>query len=90
MSLLIHTGIRRRGRNPGSEQPGHTDRAELVLSPEQQDRLRAAGFGADGPALDFEDPAVRADLVRALIACGALRPGTEMPTAPPRETRRAG
>ena len=86
MSLSNHRGSKRRGSGPRD----HADRAELVLDPEQQDQLRAHGFGPDAPAHDFEDPAVRDDLVRALIACGALRPATNLPLPLPRKTRRAG
>lgn len=88
MPLLAHTGFRRRTAT-GRRRSRRADRAELVLGPEQQEFLRAAGYGPDGPPRDFTDPAVRAAFVAALEACGALGSATPVRAVGPRPSRRA-
>jgi hypothetical protein len=87
MPLLTPTGV---GNRAASRRRRRHHQAELVLSPEQQDHLRAAGYGPDGPPHNFTDPAVRADFVRALISCGALGSPTPNRSVAPNTTRRVG
>jgi hypothetical protein len=89
MPLLAHTGLRGLAA-PGRRRRRGQDRAELVLTAEQQDELRAAGYGPDGPPRDFTDPAVRAEFVAALVACGALSSAGPARSVGPRPTRRVG
>lgn len=63
-------------------------RSSLELTIEQQTVLRDHGFGPDSAA-DFRDPAVRARLVEALRAGGALRDVPAAAAGPP-PLRRAG